>query len=218
MFDPKSYRNACGRMILDAGKIEEMITMTEHTSSKFVGRPARVVLVAAALVAALGITASAAEIPAVREFFTSMFITVSVKDDPALGLSLPSVAVEERDGRRILLVNEDEVDVTDALAQKGEYLYEGDGFQVVVDKNGEAVVTSYGADGMTVTYSTEAGTESGVVYHVADEGEVGYDDYNVSVDVVGANAREMADPDAMGTYNIVTDETGALCVSPVTEK
>lgn len=218
MFDPKSYRNVCNRMTLDAGKIEEMIIMTENTNKKPVRRPARVMLVAAALAAVLGITASAAEIPAVQEFFTTMFITISTKEDPALGLSLPSVAVEERDGRRILLVNEDEVDVTDALAQKGEYLYEGDGFQVAVDKNGEAVVTSYGADGMSVTYSTEAGTESGVVYHVADEGEVNYDDYNVSVDVVGAGAQEIADIDAMSTYNIVTDETGALCISPVTEK
>ncbi len=218
MFDPKSYRNACDRMILDAEKIEEMIAMTEHTSNKSARRPARVMLVAAALVAALGITASAAEIPAVQEFFTTMFITISTKDDPALGLSLPSVAVEERNGRRILLVNEDEVDVTDALAQKGEYLYEGDGFQVAVDKNGEAVVTSYGSDGMTVTYSTEAGTKSGVVYHVAGEGEASYGDYTVSVDVVGTDAPEMTDTDAMSTYDIVTDETGALCISPATEK
>ena len=119
MFDPKLYCNDCDRLCLDEEKIKEMVTMTEN-QKKPVHRPARVALVAAALAAALGITASAAEIPAIKEFFTTMFITIAIKDDPALGLSLPTVSVEEREGRRILVVNEDEVDVTDALVLKGE--------------------------------------------------------------------------------------------------
>ena len=125
MFDPKSYCKACDRLSLDEDKIKEMIVMTEN-QKKPVHRPVRVALVAAALAVALGITASAAEIPAVKEFFTTMFITITTKDGSPLGLSLPEVTVEEREGRRILVVNEDRVDVTDALAQKGEYLYEGD--------------------------------------------------------------------------------------------
>ena len=46
MFDPRSYREACDRMTLDAEKIEEMIAMTENTSKKTVRRPARVALLA----------------------------------------------------------------------------------------------------------------------------------------------------------------------------
>ena len=102
MFDPRSYREACDRMTLDAEKIEEMIAMTENTSKKTVRRPARVALLAAAVVAALGITASAAELPAVQEFFATIFVTVA---SDGAGLNLPSVAVEEREGRSILLVD-----------------------------------------------------------------------------------------------------------------
>lgn len=218
MFDPKLYCNDCDRLCLDEEKIKEMVTMTEN-QKKPVHRPARVALVVAALAAALGITASAAEIPAIKEFFTTMFITIAIKDDPALGLSLPTVSVEEREGRRILVVNEDEVDVTDALVQKGEYLYEGDGFQVAVDEDGAAVVTTYGDDGMTVTYSVgEAESQSGAIYKVATEGDISYDDYTVSVDTEGTDTSVGTEADRMGVYNIVTDESGAIAISPVTEK
>ena len=152
MFDPRSYREACDRMTLDAEKIEEMIAMTENTSKKTVRRPARVALLAAAVVAALGITASAAELPAVQEFFATIFVTVA---SDGAGLNLPSVAVEEREGRSILLVDGEETDITDALAQEGGYLYEGDGFEVAVNENGVAMVTAYDDNGMSVSYSTE---------------------------------------------------------------
>ena len=106
MFDPRSYHEACDRMTLSAEKIEEMIAMTENTSKKTVRRPARVALLAAAVVAALGITASAAELPAVQEFFATIFVTVA---SDGAGLNLPSVAVEEREGRSILLVDGEEI-------------------------------------------------------------------------------------------------------------
>ena len=67
MFDPKTYRDLCDRLILDTEKIEEMIVMTENQNKKTTShRPIRVALIAAALAAALGVTASAAELPAVK--------------------------------------------------------------------------------------------------------------------------------------------------------
>ena len=111
MFDPRSYHEACDRMTLSAEKIEEMIAMTENTNKKTVRRPARVALLAAALVAALGITASAAELPAVQEFFATIMVTVT-SDSVAAGLKMPDVAMEEREGRSILVVDGEETDVT----------------------------------------------------------------------------------------------------------
>ena len=213
MFDHRSYHNICDRMTLDAEKIEEMILMSENQEKKsFVRRPLRAAMLAAAVVTALGITASAAELPAVQEFFATIFVTVTSDD---AGLKLPSVAVEEREGRSILIVDGVETDVTDALAKEGGYLYEGDGFEVAVDENGVAVVTSYGENGMTVSWSTEDPEAQGVrVYKVTADDE-GLTDYDISVDVEGSGAP--AEAGSMSTYEITTDGSGAINVKSVAE-
>lgn len=223
MFDRRSYREACDRMALDTEKIEEMITMTENNEKKALRRPVRVAVVAAAMAAALCVTAAAAEIPAVKEFFATVFVTISTNGDAAMGLNLPSVAVEKREERTILVVNDEETDVTDALARDGKYLYEGDGFEVAVDEDGVAVVTSYGEDGMTVSYSTQGDdVQGGIVYKVAaedgsvtDDGEISYGAYQVSVDV---EAPEGVETEGMTTYNVVADDNGAIRISPEKEK
>ncbi|MCI9264250.1 MAG: hypothetical protein HFF06_06710 [Oscillospiraceae bacterium] len=211
MFDPKLYRKACDRMILDAEKIEEMISMTENQDKRTTARrPLRAAMLAAAVVAALGITASAAELPAVKEFFATIFVTVTSDDT---GLTIPSVAVEEREGRSILLVNDEETDITDALAQEGGYLYEGDGFRVEVDEKGVAVVTSYGDNGMTVSYSTEdPEVQGGMVYKVTTDNE-GLSEYDLSVDVVGAAAP--AEVEGISSYQVTTDDNGVISVKSV---
>lgn len=216
MFDPRSYRKACDRMTLDAEKIEEMILMTKNQKKRTMGRrPMRVAMLAAAVVAALGITASAAEIPAVKEFFATIFVTVTSDD---ASLNLPSVAVEEREGRSILIVDGEETDVTDALAREGGYLYEGDGFQVAVDENGVAMVTSYGDDGTTVSWSTEGGaTRDGVVYTVtADDKDESYHNYTIIGEVEGAELP--AEADGMATYEITTDGDGVISVRSAVEE
>lgn len=212
MFDPRSYRNVCDRMTLDAEKIEEMISMTENQEKKTLARrPMRVAMLAAAMVAALGITASAAELPVVQEFFATIFVTVTA-DGEAAGLNLPSVAVEEREGRSILLVDGEETDITDALAREGGYLYEGDGFQVKVDENGVAIVTSYGDNGMTVSYSTEdPDAQGGMVYTVTtDDEDESCHDYTIIGEVEGAELP--AEAGGMATYEITTDGSGAINV------
>lgn len=215
MFDPRSYREACDRMTLDAEKIEEMIAMTENTSKKTVRRPARVALLAAAVVAALGITASAAELPAVQEFFATIFVTVA---SDGAGLNLPSVAVEEREGRSILLVDGEETDITDALAQEGGYLYEGDGFEVAVNENGVAMVTAYDDNGMSVSYSTEQeNVQGGTVYNVTTAGD-GQDlhNYNIITDVKGAEV--LTEGEGMSTYEVTAGDSGTVIVKSATEK
>ena len=211
MFDQSSYCNDCAKITLGADKIEEMILMTENQKKKALRFPKRAALLAAALVAALCLTAAAAEVPAVQEFFATVFATISTNGDLATGLTLPTVAVEEREGRSILIVNGEETDVTDALAKEGKYLYEGDGFQVEVDEHGVAVITAYGADNTTVTYTIGDKTESGVVYKV-----VGEDENGQPVTFVASDSAE-ADDVNWGRYNVVVDPSGAMDVTPAGE-
>lgn len=202
MFKPKLYRNACDRLTLDAGKIEEMITMTENQNMKTVHRrPARMALIAAALAAALGITASAAEIPAVKEFFATVFVTVTSDDGMLSGMKIPTVAVEEREGRTILLLDEEEIDVTEAIANGGEYLYEGDGYAVRVDSEGNAVLTvSSEKDGEVISITTAPGVkDEKATYNVATEGD----------DVIKTGTYEVTADEASGAVS-VTDEEGRV--------
>mgnify|MGYP000282347682 CR=1 FL=1 len=113
MLDMRDYRNACDRLRLDTETLEEMIEMTENQKKKVLGRPARAMLVAAALVAAMAVTASAAELPAVQQFFAKVFVTVNTDDGALKGLSIPDLAVEEREGRTILLLDGEEIQVTE---------------------------------------------------------------------------------------------------------
>lgn len=212
MFGQKSYCDACDRLCLDTDKIEEMIDMTEN-QKKTARRPVRAALLAAALAAAFGITASAADLPAVKEFFATIFVTVTSDD---AGLNLPSVAVEKREERSILIINGEETDVTAALAQEGGYLYEGDGFRVEVDANGIALVTAYGDNGTSVSYSTQWGDVQGdTVYKVDTEGS-GTTDYDVSVDVEGAAAP--TDVEGMTTYEVTVDDSGVINVRSADRK
>lgn len=208
MFEKNSYCNACARMTLGADKIEEMIVMTENQEKKARLFPKRAALVATALAAALCITAAAAEVPAVQEFFATVFVTISTNGDVATGLNIPSVAVEEREGRSILIVDGEETDVTDALAKDGKYLYEGDGFEVEVDEHGAAIITAYGADGTVVSYSTQTPEGQDVVYTVTSEDENGQP--------VTFEASDGSEDDVnWGEYNVVVDPSGAMDVSPI---
>lgn len=210
MLERKLYCEACDRLTLDAGKIEEMIIMTENQEKKAHRFPKRAALVAAALAAALCVTAAAAEVPAVQEFFTSIFVTITVKGEEVNGFNIPSVAVEERDGRSILVVNGQETDVTDALAQNGEYRFEGDGFEVVVDENGVAVVTAYGTDGTVITYSTEDLSGGTVVYEVTSDLEM----EEVRVQAVDSDGGGFD----LAEYEIVADQNGVVTVVAADEK
>lgn len=185
----RDYKTACDRLVLDTETLEEMIEMTEKQTKRVWGRPARMALVAAALVAALGITAGAAELPAVQQFFARVFVTVKTDDGVLAGLSIPALAVEEREGRTLLLLDDREIDVTDELARAGEYLYEGEDYEVRVDSDGVAVLTAYGQEGEVVlSFSTRKGDAGDKV------------NYNVEVD-------PEVDGDKLGSYTVEADET-----------
>lgn len=170
MFDREEYRRACSGLTLGREKIEEMIVMTENGNKKRVMRPVRVVLLAAALAAVLGVTALAAN-PAVQEqikdFFMSFsFVTagdgsfsmttegdlaggsisVTVDGDPEGGdlfqtaNAVPEMAYEVRDGRNILTIGGEERDVTEAMAKDGCYETAGEGYTLKLLPDGTAML------------------------------------------------------------------------------
>lgn len=210
MLDMREYKTACDRLRLDTETLEEMIEMTENQKQKRMGRPTRVVLVAAALVAALGITASAAELPVVQQFFAKVFVTVNTEDDVLAGLSIPTMAVEKREGHTILLLGEEEIDVTDDLAKAGEYLYQGDGFEVRVDSSGVAVLTAYTKDGdVVISFSAQPGAQDEVTYNVEADPAVEADRMETYTVVAGGDTDGFSVIDENGVtyhYDVVGGE------------
>ena len=154
MFDTKTYRDACAHLTLGTEKLEELISMTENTNNKKrLSRPAKTALIAAACVAALCVTAFAA--PAVQKMFMSFSFTVTDRSGnvgDAQMFVCPDLALEKRDGKDILTVNDEEIDVTDAFAKDGKYVLEEEDATVTVTPDGEVTVDMETSDG-PVTYS-----------------------------------------------------------------
>ena len=119
------------------GQQKYMKAIQKHTITVGVG-PAGTgktyLAVAAAVAAMLVVTVSAANSEAIMTYLTSLRDAAVAgeawADSPVNteegtgGLCLPEASLEERDGRTILIVDGVETDVTQALTDQGEYLYE----------------------------------------------------------------------------------------------
>ena len=191
MFDRESYQTACARLSLGQEKLEEMIAMTENTNAKKrLSRPMKTVLIAAACVAALSVTAMAA--PAVQQLFTTYTITFR-NSNSTTAFTLPTLALEEREGRSILTVNGLETDVTDAFAKDGQYVANVDGVDLTVQPDGWVTVTmdtDQDTGPVTYTFNLNAGDDASSLTTVrvdlstSDETEVGF--YSISTDENGS--------------------------------
>lgn len=179
MFDENTYREACAHLTLGTEKLEELIAMTENTNQnkKRLSRPMKTALIAAACVAALCVTAFAA--PAVQKMFMSFSVTVTDRDGnvgDAQMFVCPDLALEKRDGKDILTVNDEEIDVTDAFAKDGKYVLEEKDATVTVTPDGEVTVDMETSDG-PITYSFTLSGSSAAIISKNDEaltgGEIG---------------------------------------------
>lgn len=134
MFDPRLYREACRELKAPEDKIEEVIEMTENINKKK-RRPLRAVLICAAAFAMMVVGVSAAN-PGMVEAFAGRIAEVIQINQYRMELttedglkitvfSAPQAAVEDRDGRAILLIDGEEVgDITDELNADGRFYYE----------------------------------------------------------------------------------------------
>jgi len=154
-----------------------MISMTEKTNKKRLTRPVRTVLLAAALAAALGTAALAANPEVVEkvQMFFGYTVTFTAADgselesgvvsDPSnpaadiiAGGQLPSMAFEVREGRSILALDGEELDVTEAMEKDGYYQTEEEGYTLRVLPDGTAVVKLDNGteEGVTLTFALGA--------------------------------------------------------------
>lgn len=124
------YHETISALRPSEGKIEEVITMTEQKKIKSRGRAA---LIALAACAALIGSAGAANAVTGGEFWLNLenYIQVNVfksvavsPDGDTTALINMTTEIQQRDGRTILVVPGDEVDITDALIENGTYHYE----------------------------------------------------------------------------------------------
>lgn len=203
VFDPKSYREACGHLTLGTEKIEEMISMAENKKKFSFGRPVRVMVLATALTAALGISAFAAS-PAGQEFIESVKLSVFVVTEPnedgtldVTQVDLPDVNIDRKDGRTLFTVDGQEMDITEELAKEGEFTFRSDrkdgGYWLLkVDADGHVKATGYdekGAEQLTVD--------------LLDDTDVSY--------AFSINSEEMKEnEDFTSTYKITGDEEGGI--------
>ena len=160
MFEPNQYRELCSELHVSEEKLEEVIQMTEQEKKRKFHRPMRLGLVAAAVAAMLVVTVS--YLTSLRDAAVAgeAWADSPVNTEEGTGgLCLPEASLEERDGRTILIVDGVETDVTQALTDQGEYLYEcGEGeeqaqVRVYLDEQGAPrLMTSFftaGEDGGT---------------------------------------------------------------------
>jgi len=127
MFDPNLYREACRELTAPEDKIEEIIAMKKRKI-----RPLRTALIVAAVAAMMVVGVSAANPEGFAEFVANIAAVVQVgkyrsemtmkNGDQVTVFVTPEAAVEERDGRAILVIDgEDAADITDALNTEGRY-------------------------------------------------------------------------------------------------
>lgn len=196
MFDKERYQNACAHLNLGQEKREEIITMVENTSAKKrLSRPVKTILIAAACVAALTVTAMAA--PAVQQLFLTYTITY-VDDSTQTAFTMPTLALEQREDRSILTVDGQETDVTDAFARDGQYVLELDQATLTVKPDGLVEVQMAG------------GGESGPITYTFNLHE---DAPLTGVGNVKIATEDNVDSDAFGSYEVTVDENDGIQVT-----
>ncbi len=127
----KLYRETMEELRAPQDKLEEIIAMTEkNNKKKFSVRP---LLAAAAAVAVLTVGASAASLDSMQEFIYKIIYVHEVDgfrtDLETTGgnvvvFNMSEVDVDTVDGRVMLSVGDETVDITDELAQNGVYAYQ----------------------------------------------------------------------------------------------
>lgn len=134
MFDPKLYHEACRELRASEAKIEEVLTMAKNGNTKKQIRPVRTLLVAAAAIAMMAVGVSAANPEAVQGIFARITTVVRVDEfrqemattdgEEITVFSVPKIEIKDQDSRAVLVIDEEQTDITDALAQEGSYVYE----------------------------------------------------------------------------------------------
>lgn len=168
MFDRRSYLDTISALRADPDKLEEIIKMKEN-DRRHIPHSLRPVAAVAAALALLGISVGAVNTEPVQEFLYHISTAVQVgvfrqdiTTEEGVDLTIyhmPEVSLEDRDGRAILLLDGEETDITDALAQDGHYTFQQQSEGTVLDLTVTGSVQDW-----TLTCSVHGEGEEGPVY------------------------------------------------------
>lgn len=165
MFDPNVYYELCSEMELSEDKLEEMIRMTEHGKKHDARRPLRLGIAAAAVAALLVVSVSAAG-PAIRDFILGVQTGIYIADESVDGTMAVEkaldVRVEQEEDSLFLVVDGEKIDITEALASEGTYVWtkehEGGSYQVTVAADGSYTIDMLDADGEKIPMDADRET------------------------------------------------------------
>ena len=187
MLDRRSYLDTISSLRADPDKLEEIIKMKEN-DRRHIPHSLRPVAAVAAALALLGISVGAVNTEPVQEFLYHISTAVQVGVDLTI-YHMPEVSLEDRDGRAILLLDGEETDITDALAQDGHYTFQQQSEGTVLDLTVTGSVQDW-----TLTCSVHGEGEEGPVYTYtgggADSSTVTVDTGDEVSGVVSAEPKE----------------------------
>ena len=187
MFDRRSYLDTISALRADPDKLEEIIKMKEN-DRRHIPHSLRPVAAVAAALALLGISVGAVNTEPVQEFLYHISTAVQVgvfrqdiTTEEGVDLTIyhmPEVSLEDRDGRAILLLDGEETDITDALAQDGHYTFQQQSEGTVLDLTVTGSVQDWtlicsvhgeGEEGPVYTYTGGEADSSTVTVDTGDE-------------------------------------------------
>ena len=205
MFDRRSYLDTISALRADPDKLEEIIKMKEN-DRRHIPHSLRPVAAVAAALALLGISVGAVNTEPVQEFLYHISTAVQVgvfrqdiTTEEGVDLTIyhmPEVSLEDRDGRAILLLDGEETDITDALAQDGHYTFQQQSEGTVLDLTVTGSVQDW-----TLTCSVHGEGEEGPVYTYTGGGA---DSSTVTVDTGG---------EVSGVVSVEPKESGLTAAS-----
>lgn len=163
MFGPDLYRKTCSESLrLSEEKFEGMIVMTENKKREL-HRPIQIALIAAALACVMCVTAAAANPEMVAQIWRSLSISVICEDENMVVIQadIPEISVKRMDERVILAVDNEQLDITEALERDGVFTLAFEG------EKGTAEVTVQPDLTWGITMSMEGGNIAS--HHTNDE-------------------------------------------------
>lgn len=150
-----------------------------------IGKKKKLAVLIAAAVSLLVVSVSAANLDAIQdivwELRTSFFVSGTTEDGSFAAIRVPEVMLKDQDDRVILVIEGEEIDITDALEAEVEYLVgleEADGWQSIhvtgTPEDCVCTITGYREDEETPLFTVtldknQALDDSGVEYMVSEE-------------------------------------------------
>lgn len=201
MIDERLYQETFSQLRASAESKEEVLLKVENQRSKrHIPKVLRAAGIAAAMTLALAVTASAVNMATDGLLFHIVMsdgFHMTLEDENGNQAEVYGIRTDTtlRDGRLFLLVNDEEIDITDEMEAQGSYvhIFEKDGIEVTVEVTGTL-------DNPEIQVNTVMETEDGVTYSW-NSGDMPEGDLTISTNSNGTTAPATGGPQAGVTWS-----------------